>query len=225
MKSRLNGTWLASGGRESVCDLTINGQRLAEGVALARARQMIVVNRGNAATEIAFKVTRQHADVPTAETFALLHFSTLPAEGTLTLIPGEVDDSPAILLVGVVLVSAAVTYRGVSTVTTYTLRGGLPSDGSPGDIDPYSDMMRVFRIPIPDGVKVVEVIFTTPLSAPPEIGCAVVKPSAGSVNLGTLNIPEESITVNGFIAHFGANTPNGNYKLSGIAVANPANLL
>ncbi|MFA6962447.1 MAG: hypothetical protein WC205_16955 [Opitutaceae bacterium] len=224
MKIRINSTWLATGGKESPSDLTVNGRRIGEDIPLARALAMRVENRGNASTEVSFTVTRQHANVATAESFCLLHFGALPAEGSVTFLLGEVDEESAVILAGAVLTGVPRRHKGVSTITTYTLRGGLPTDGSPGDIEPYADMIRVFRIPIPMGVKVVEVVFATPLAAPPEIGCVVLKPSPVSANVRVESVPADSITVDGFIVHLSANAPDSNYKLSGIAVSNPANL-
>lgn len=224
MKIKINNTWLASGGRESPSDLTVNGQRIVEGVPLARALAQRTANRGNAATTVSFTITRQHATVATAELFTLVHFGQLPAEGNVTFLLGEVAEETAVVLAGAVLEAVPRRHNGVTTITTYTLRGGLPTDGSPGDTEPYADMFRVFRIPIPLGVKVVEVVFATPLSAPPEISCVVLKPSPVAANIRVESVPEDSITINGFTVHLSAGAPDTNYKISGIAASNPANL-
>lgn len=225
MKIRINSTWLAPGGKESPSDLTVNGQRIGEDVPLARALSMRVENRGNAATEITFTVARQHATIATAESFLLMHFGSLPAEGNVTFLLGELEEETAVVLAGAVLTAVPRRHKGATTITTYTLRGGLPSDGSPGDVEPYADMIRVFRVPIPVGVKVIEVVFLTPLAAPPEIPLpSVLKPSPVSPNVRCASISFDSITVDGFVAFLDAAPLAEGYFLSGTAFSNPANL-
>lgn len=76
-------------GSVGVTALSINGQALADVVALPSAASVQVFGRGNKAMAVQFTAVHEFATDALLEAFALTHFGTLTASGALTIVIGS----------------------------------------------------------------------------------------------------------------------------------------
>lgn len=81
-------------------------------------------NRGNAATAVMFSVTYRFSSILEAQTFALVHFSTVRREGTLRFV---LDDNNLVNIPDTVIGSVDVQSRGVRVDVSYSAVGGKAS--------------------------------------------------------------------------------------------------
>ena len=154
MQIRLANTLLAGPEREGPGQLRVNGQIVVQSADIFRAAARAHYARGNEETGIAFTVGRVHATLRAAERFALMHRTSLPAEGALRITCGLPGDQVDVVFEHAVLQAAETTYAGLSTTTRSTLVGGVPSDGGPApDPEPYDDRSAAAKSPYPAGPR------------------------------------------------------------------------
>jgi hypothetical protein len=134
MRISINNVWLTNDG---VSDLRawsdahgvrFNGQQVVQEAQFLRVAAASPLARGNAANELQFSVTQQHASVAAAAAFALTVFGTLPASGTATVVCGALGEQPVTCTFAAVLAGMpACSFRGTRTDVTFVLRGGAIS--------------------------------------------------------------------------------------------------
>lgn len=218
MQARLANTLLAGIELEAAYAIRLNGEIVVQPAAALRAIARRHFARGNAATTLSFSVSRVHDSVREAQRFALMHYAGLPKSGQLRLTLGEPGDVEDLVMESTVLSSVEVVPQGRGTVSTYNLVGGLPEDGGPApDPEPYDDVIRRGQVSISDGARTVTVAFGTTLpSAPFVVACVLMPTDGGSRIFAT--IVADTINNAGFTAILSGPVPNGNYKLSYIAI-------
>jgi hypothetical protein len=131
MKISINNVWLTNDGVSDLRawtdahDVRLNGQQVVQEAQFLRAVTASPLARGNAANELQFSVTQQHASVAAAAAFALTAFGALPASGTATVVCGALGESPVTCTFPAVLAAMpACSFRGTRTDVTFVLRGG-----------------------------------------------------------------------------------------------------
>lgn len=106
-------------------DLRISGERIIQERQFLRAVQCTMQNRGNVKTVVTFTVTREHSSIQNAWTFALLHYATLPGQGTITFEAATNTGAvKRIYLDNAALSVSEHQANGVRTRHTYTIQGG-----------------------------------------------------------------------------------------------------
>jgi hypothetical protein len=143
MKISINNIWLTNDGVSDLRawsdahDVRFNGRQVVQEALFLRAVAAEPLARGNAANELQFSVTQQHASVAAAAAFALSAFGELPASGMATAVCGAAGETPVTVTFTAVLAAMPVcSFRGTRTDVTFVLRGGamsvLPSSAVAG---------------------------------------------------------------------------------------------
>jgi hypothetical protein len=115
---------LAAGGIESPADLKINGQRNTQPFFGLRAVAAKYIDRLNARNTISFKITRLHASIDAAQTYMLLHQSTVPGGGTVSFYS---ESGSKFTMTDSVLQVVDQNHLGKTTFHNYSLVGGVIS--------------------------------------------------------------------------------------------------
>lgn len=130
MKIFIDQFCLSRGGDESPTDLSINGERQVQSVALLRGTAAALYPRGNRVLTITFAVTREHASHGAAEGFLFFHAATLPASGTLTFLCEDADGGAVRYAAEAAAVASdRGTQLGITTTHRYNLRCGVLQGG------------------------------------------------------------------------------------------------
>jgi hypothetical protein len=138
MRISLNNIWLTNDGTADLHawtdahDVRLNGRQIVQDAQFLRAVAAQPLARGNLVNQVRFTVTRQHASVAEAGAYVLTAFSSLPANGSVTIICGAYGETPLTCAFSAVLEEMPESvFHGTRTDTTFVLRGGLISALSP----------------------------------------------------------------------------------------------
>lgn len=219
MQFKIANTLLAGIELQAAFNIRINGQIVVQPVDAIRALARTFHLRDNQQTTIDFSVSRVFDDLRDARRFSLFHYSAVPKSGDILVDVAKPGDAAEWITVpGGKMPSCGLALNGLGVMCTYNLVGGIPTDGGiPGDPEPYDDMIRRGKVSIADGARTVAVVFGTTLPSTPFVTCNVMMPSDGGSTISATVI-EDSVTNNGFTARLSGPVPNGNYKLSYIAL-------
>lgn len=219
MQFKIANTLLAGIELQAAFNIRINGQIVIQPVDAIRALQRTFYSRDNQQTTIDFSVSRVFDDLRAARRFAMFHYSAVPKSGDILVdVANPGDAAEWITVPGGKMPSCGLALNGLGVTCTYNLVGGIPTDGGPpGDTELYDDMIRRGKVSIADGARTVAVVFGTTLPSTPFVTCNVMMPSDGGSTISATVI-EDSVTNNGFTARLSGAVPNGNYKLSYIAL-------
>jgi hypothetical protein len=113
--------------REGPVGFTIDGQRVIEDQDFFRAEYMEFAYRGNRSFTISFSVTREHGDLPTAESFMMTHEATIPDTALLTIETSTSNQNPRkVWFSSAQLQKLKVNQLGMTTITQYVILVGQP---------------------------------------------------------------------------------------------------
>ena len=131
MRISINNIWLTNDGTTDLQawsdahEVRLNGRQVVQDAQFFRAVSAQPLARGNAVNELQFAVTQQHASVAAAAAFALTAFSTLPQDGTATVVCGAYGETTVTCTFAAALAAMpACSFRGTRTDVTFVLRGG-----------------------------------------------------------------------------------------------------
>lgn len=216
MRIKFANIFLSNGGLEGPSGLTVNGEQVVDEAQFFRALAATYYARGNDSTEVGFTVSREHGSHKLASVFMLMHRRNVPKEGDLIVYCGDPGDEQQVALIGAVLVSSGASFEGVSSTTTYTIRGGLPqTDEIPDGEEVDPEVTRRGTVAIANGATSVSVAFTLMTSAP-YVVATVYAPNGGDNIFAT--VVKSSITSTGFDVTLSGPVPDGNYELGYIAI-------
>jgi hypothetical protein len=219
VRFQIANTLLAGTELQAAFNVRINGQIVVQRVDAIRALASTFYDRGNLSTAIDFSVSRVFDDLREARRFALFHYSAVPKSGDIYVDVANPGEAPEwITIPGGKMPSCGIVLNGVDVTCTYNLVGGIPTDGGPpGDPEPYDEMIRRGKVSIANGARTVSVVFGSSLPSTPFVTCNVLMPTGGGSKISA-TVVEDTITNNGFTAELSGPVPNGNYKLSYIAI-------
>ena len=112
---------IAAGGVESPAGLKINGSNSTQIFEGLRADSISAKDRGNVKTSIAFDITRRHSNISEAQSYMLLHQSTIPASGTVVF---YMENGTNLYMRGSAIQTVNSHHTGTTTFHSYALIGG-----------------------------------------------------------------------------------------------------
>jgi hypothetical protein len=125
MQITYGGIVLTGIGPEQPSGLSFNGAPVVQIEELARATDILILDRLRKRNEVSWSVTRQHANLGAAEQFMLTHADSLPNKGTLKIVvQGDGGQPSGTRTFAQATVAASTVMDGVTTLTQYSATCG-----------------------------------------------------------------------------------------------------